>query len=102
MGRHFNRPWCCPEPRCTPVHQLGNEAVDLSRPTPGESFLCFGEAPEVVFIYDGVEHKNDLRSCSYTALKGVIANQENRDDWWLLARHYTAALSALKETPDDA
>lgn len=56
---------------------------------PGDSFLCFGRAPrEVVFIYDGDEHRNDLRSCSYTPLKGVIANQENVDDWKMLGRAY--------------
>jgi hypothetical protein len=89
------RPWCCPEPTCRPVYQH-SENENLSRPVPGESFSCFGrmERP-VVFEYDGVSHRNDLNSCHYTPLKGVIRWQENADDWALLAGMYAAALKAL-------
>jgi hypothetical protein len=83
------RPWCCPEPRCAPLHLLA-EAV-----APGESFVCFGKAPEVEFTYDGVAHTNDLRSCHYTPLKGLIAYQENRDDWEAMRAGYWRALAAL-------
>lgn len=92
----IERPWCCPETRCRPIHQLAGSDEPLSVPTPGESWLCFGKMDEpVVFTYDGVDHTNDLRSCWYTALKGVVANQENADDWRALRNAYVRALSAL-------
>jgi hypothetical protein len=99
------RPWCCPEHRCTPIHQIGERAPWIDRAiTSGSSFLCFGrmESP-VEFVYDGVRHTNDLRSCSYTPLKGVVANQENADDWRSLAVAYTSALAALSppEAPNE-
>lgn len=91
----LERPWCCPEPRCTPVHQLAN-LDDLGGPAPGESFLCFGRMDRPVeFVYDGVAHRNDLRSCSYTPLKGVVAYHENADDWRAIAGAYREALHAL-------
>lgn len=66
------------------------------QPSPGSSFLCFGQmAEEVVFVYDGTQHANDLRSCSYTPLKGVVAWQENLDDWLLLRDAYGAAIEAV-------
>lgn len=84
------RPWCCPEPRCEPLH------VHAEVVAPGESFICFGKAPESVeFTYDGVTHANDLRSCHYTPLKGLIAYQENRDDWEGIRAGYWRALAAL-------
>ncbi|KKN21884.1 hypothetical protein LCGC14_0921130, partial [marine sediment metagenome] len=52
MTETYTRPWCCPEPRCKPVwnYQVGAE------PTPGDSFVCFGEMAEpVAFTYDGSE-----------------------------------------------
>lgn len=94
----MERPWCCPDPRCMPLHQLvGADDPDLSIPTPGESFFCFGRMAEpVTFIYDGAEHTNDLHSCAYTALKGLIAWQENADDWRALANAYRRASTALE------
>lgn len=82
------RPWCCPEPRCTPLTNVAN--FDLAEPTPGESFWCWGvmETP-VTFVYDGVEHPNEFNSCFYSALKGVIRSQECEDDWRVLRRCYT-------------
>lgn len=85
------RPWCCPEPRCIPVHLL-SEVETLS---PGESFVCFGDAPPVRFEYDGVLHENDTRSCHYTPLKGLIAYQESADDWAALHGAYWRAQNAL-------
>lgn len=94
-----NRPWCCPEPRCQPVSQLAEH--DLKDAQPGESFSCFGRMPAgIEFEYDGAAHRNDLRSCHYTPLKGVVAYQENEDDWRMLVRAYTAALNALSEEGD--
>ena len=89
------RPWCCPEPRCTPVHTLQGAETPLSQATPGETFVCFGSAPVVRFEYDGVEHVNDTRSCTYTPLKGVISYQENSDDWRALSGAYSRATTAL-------
>ena len=89
----FVRPWCCPEPRCKPVWNYQVEA----EPTPGDSFVCFGEMAEpVAFTYDGSEHINDLNHCDYTALKGVIRWQENEDDWIAAQRFYATALRKLK------
>lgn len=91
------RPWICPEPRCAPVHQLANG--DVTQPGPGESFICFGRMPQTIeFVYDGSAHRNDLRSCSYTPLKGLIANQENADDWRVIGRAYSTALKALADS----
>lgn len=58
--------------------------------------MCFGEAPEVRFVYDGVEHVNDTRSCVYTPLKGVVSWQENAEDWRALANAYGRAVRALE------
>lgn len=52
---------------------------------------------EVAFVYDGSDHANDLRSCHYTPLKGLIANQENEGDWRILCRAYATALKRLGE-----
>jgi hypothetical protein len=71
---------------------------DPATPSPGDSFLCFGRMPTdepVEFMYDHVYHTNDLRSCSYTPLKGVVANQENADDWRAIANAYKRALDAI-------
>lgn len=89
------RPWCCPEPRCLPVHTLSGSENPLSHAEPGESFFCFGAAPLVEFIYDGVKHVNDTRSCTYTPLKGVISYQENADDWRAISSAYSRATTAL-------
>lgn len=50
-----------------------------------------------MFTYDGVEHANDLNSCHYSALKGVIRFQENKDDWENLLAAYTRALMRVKD-----
>ena len=90
----MNRPWCCPEPRCTPIYQYPWNVV--RKVDPGSSFSCFGVMDRaVVFIYDGNEHANDLNHCDYTPLKGVIRWQENRDDWIGLRDMATAALARL-------
>lgn len=97
--RMSDRPWCCPEPRCTPLHLLADAEAGMQ---PGASFVCFGKAPEeVAFVYDGVGHVNDLRSCHFTPLKGLIAYQENTDDWEALRTAYWRALAALSATPTD-
>lgn len=93
------RPWCCPEPRCSPIHQLkDSEYLDISAAQPGESWSCFGTMKEAVtFSYDGVEHANDLNSCHYSALKGVIRFQENEADWEALEIAYRRARQKVKD-----
>lgn len=88
------RPSCCPEPRCAPLHVLRDSEAAADHP--GESFVCFGDAPPVAFTYDGIEHRNDLRSCHYSPLKGLIAFQENAEDWEALRSGYGRALSVLR------
>lgn len=99
----MERPYCCPEPRCTPVHQLDGyegDEHDLSKPQPGESFFCFGRMAEPVeFTYDGAQHRNDLRSCGYTPLKGIISWQENLDDWRALSNAYGRAARVIEANP---
>lgn len=86
------RPWCCPEPRCRPLYQVGQTEAGQ----PGESWSCWGGMAEpVVFVYDGVEHSNDLNSCHYTPLKGVVRFQENFGDWLAFEACYHAALQRL-------
>lgn len=94
-----SRPWCCPEPKCTPIFQLkDSDYPDITVPTSGESWFCFGYMDRAVrFSYDGVEHKNDLNSCTYTVLKGVIRFQENEDDWEGLAIAYRRAFEKLQD-----
>lgn len=89
------RPWCCPEPRCIPLHTVQGETEPLSTPSPGESFICFGKAPMVEYVYDGHKHANDTRSCHFTPLKGLIAYQENADDWRAIGGAYSRAVIAL-------
>ena len=84
------RPWCCPDPTCRPLFQLENG--DLSDEQPGESFSCFGDMGRVeTFSFAGVEHANDLRSCHYLPLRGLLSFFENEDDWMLLSRAYATA-----------
>lgn len=84
------RPWCCPDHSCEPVHQALNE------PQPELSFICLGRLPErSVVTVAHRRHPNDLRSCHYSPTKGVIAWQENEQDWRLLAAAYTDGLAAL-------
>jgi hypothetical protein len=96
-GDLIPRPWCCPEPRCDPLWQLRDgDAQPLDIAQPGQTWSCWGRlSAEVLFTYDGVEHANDLKSCHYTALKGVVAYQENRADWEALAGSYRSAVLAL-------
>ena len=94
----LKRPWCCPEQRCRVVYQYSDNP-DLSKQEAGDSFSCFGEMERpVAFVYDGVPHENNLNSCHYTPLKGLIRWQENRDDWMLLSRMYATALKQLTES----
>lgn len=95
MSKKFLQPRMCPELKCTPLFQWPSDIPDNE---PGESWHCFGcMQAEVVFEYDGNKHANDLRSCCYTPLKGLIAWQENRMDWWGMRRAYDRALKKLDE-----
>lgn len=86
------RPWCCPEPRCTPM-LLHNYYKPIR---PGASFTCFGRMEQPVeFTYDGEEHVNDLSHCDYTPLKGIIRWQECKDDWVALTKMFARAIEKL-------
>ena len=92
------RPWLCPEPRCTPLHNLRDgDYKDIRVAEPGQTWFCAGQMSQPIhFNYDGVDHPNDLRSCAYTPLKGLIAWQENETDWENLRDFYGMALRKLR------
>ena len=95
------RPWCCPEPRCV-IGSQGDDsgAEPWSVPQPGRSFTCFGRAPrEVTFVYDGVDHANDLNVCLYAPTKGMLRFQMNAADLWILAGDFLQALKTM--SPDN-
>lgn len=91
--RQMDRPWLCPESRCTPLLNLRDgDYKDITVPEPGHSFTCWGRMAEAVtFVYDGIDHTNDCNACHYTPLKGLIRWQENPDDWGVLASYYALA-----------
>ena len=95
------RPRMCPEARCRPLIQwpgYTKEQLDVGvrEWEPGESWVCWGVMSEpVVYVYDGEDHPNDCRTCTFTPAKGLIAFQENREDWWVLQHRYAAALEQL-------
>jgi hypothetical protein len=101
----YPRPKLCPDPACRPLFQwpaptfLIEDEDDSRERTdpPGESWTCFGMLPEPVsFTASGSEHTNDCRSCHFTPLKGLVAYQENAEDWYGLQRAYDKALKRLK------
>lgn len=93
------RPWCCPAPTCTPIFQRTDVAYpDITVPESGQSFFCWGMMEHPVrFMYDGVQHENDLNFCTYTALKGVIRFQENEPDWENMEIGYRRARQKLHD-----
>lgn len=98
MSEKPPRPWCCPDRRCQPLVQIGEPQEEQ----PGESFLCLGKmGAEVTFVYDGRSHTNDLSTCCYTPLKGILRFQENADDWFLQAFAYQQGLWKLAGEPPD-
>jgi hypothetical protein len=95
----MKRPWICPEPCCCPIFQAkDSDYEDISVANSGQSFLCFGKLSKPIeFTYNGVNHKNDLGTCMYSALKGIIRYQENKADWEWLGKSYGRALEKLRE-----
>jgi len=62
---------------------------------PAYAVHCCGELSEpLVWMMRGVEHVEDLSTCSYSPLKGVIRWLENLSDWAVLARTYRAAITS--------
>lgn len=55
----------------------------------------------VTFVYDGCSHTNDLNTCTYSPLKGLLRFQENADDWFLMAHAYLNALWLLAGKPPE-
>ena len=49
----------------------------------------------IEFTYDGEKHVNDLGTCFYTPLKGVIRFQMNKEDWVWLKVSAECALAKL-------
>jgi hypothetical protein len=95
------RPWCCPEPRCTPLHNHG-DGGSLAEPRPGQSFTCLGRMDRSIkFTYDDVDHRNDLNRCHYTPLKGILRFQENVEDWRLERTVLAIGLRELGEWIND-
>lgn len=99
MTTNMPRPWLCSEPRCLPLHNLRDgDYRDIRVPEPGQSWFCAGIMPHSIgFVYDDVAHQNDLRTCAYTPLKGVITWQENEGDWEGLAGFYMRALQKARD-----
>jgi len=99
----MNRPYNCPEHNCCPIFQAKDSNWDISTPKSGESFFCFGRMEKpTVFLYNGVEHKNNLSTCICTPLKGVIRFQENKNDWVWMKASYERALEKLKEIENES
>lgn len=98
---HYPRPRMCPEKKCYPLFQIPTPPKDqvdsgVKDDPPGESWHCFGCLGEKIdFEYEGEKHENDLRSCCYTPLKGLIAWHENREDWEAMERAYMMALRRI-------
>jgi hypothetical protein len=97
INNGVSRPWCCLEPRCTPISQLREPTYpDASVPIVGQSFICFGMMDQPVkYVMDGVEHVNDLNSCHYAAAKGITRFLENADDWSSIGSAYQDARIVL-------
>ena len=73
---------------------------DITVQEAGQSFTCWGKMEQpVTFIYDGVDHTNDLNCCHYTPLKGLIRWQENADDWDVLCTYYGMAAKKARAKP---
>ena len=95
----MKRPWICPEPRCQPIfHAKASDYPDISVSNSGQSFICFGESPETSeFTYNGVTHCNDLGTCMFSPLKGLVKFQMNEADWEWLGKACERSLEKLKE-----
>lgn len=90
------RPWCCPEPECTPI--LSSCQQD-PQPETGVSFICFGYLKKPIpFTYAGRPHRNDVTGCWYSPLKGMIRWQETVEDWWRTVEDYQEAMRRLPLT----
>ena len=91
------RPWCCANPKCAPIfHGKASDYADISKPEPGQSYICFGRMEKTIeFTYDGVLHPNDLHTCLYTPLKGLVAFQMNIGDWDFFATMFRRAKEKL-------
>lgn len=95
----MKRPWCCPEHSCAPLFQVKDSHIDLTVCKSGKTFFCYGRMIKAItFIYDGEKHANDLSTCFYTPLKGVIRFQMNEDDWEWMKIGAEHALEKLHDT----
>jgi hypothetical protein len=95
----MKRPWICAECNCEPIFQgKASDYDDISVCNAGQSWICFGKMKQsITFMYNGVEHENDLRTCQYTTLKGLVAWQMNEADWDFFATVYGRAFEKIQE-----
>ena len=90
------RPFCCPDPqKCVPIH-ISPFFVNKEL-TAGYSASCYGYCSEKRFIYDQVEHVNDISHCVITPLKGVIRFFNNIDDFFLDLWDIKSVLKLLRQ-----
>lgn len=63
----------------------------------GVSHLCFGVLEKGhLFIEHQTEHKNNIRKCQYTPLKGMITFFTNFEDLWLETLGTMAVMDILQ------
>lgn len=93
------RPPFCPDPKgCAPLIHPQTDSDNMALDNPAYAVHCFGGLSEpLVWTMRGVEHVEDLSTCSYSPLKGVIRWLENVSDWAALLRAYRAAIPAANE-----
>lgn len=93
--RMTERPWWCLDPECrTVMNTPGSHSKD-----PGASGFCCGILPEQrVIVRGNIEHKNDLKECSKTPMKGIIQYEVNAWDLRLEIKVMLAVLVELGET----
>lgn len=99
MTREDWRPKFCPDPKgCAPLIHPLTDGDNPMLDNPGFAVHCFGGLAEpIVWTFNNVEHVEDLSTCQYSPLKGVIRWLENVSDWAALSRAYRAAIPAAND-----
>lgn len=99
--REHWRPAICPDRAgCAPlIHPMTDSDNLPAMDNPTFAIFCFGRLTEERrWTFNGVEHVEDLSTCQYSPLKGVIRWLENVSDWAALQRAYRAAIPAANES----
>jgi hypothetical protein len=93
----FPRPHFCPFPvTCQPVIRPLTDSDNRTLDNPSFAVTCFGDTEPLIWVFNDVEHREDLRSCHYSPLKGVVTWHENLEDWDVLAATYRMAAEAVR------